>query len=495
MLMHYETLEARFSKINNLNHAVAMLSWDDAAVMPPGGGVARAEALATLNGVLHGELSAPEIADLIHATADEPLEAWQRANVREMERSFDAAMAVPADLVTAYSKATSICEQRWRQLRAANDFNGILPLLSEVVNLTRHRAQCLAEAKGLELYDALLDIYEPGLRQADVDPLFRVLLDFLPGCIDSILARQEPAIPIEGPFAEDRQANLGRVMMTRLGFDFEHGRLDVSHHPFCGGVPDDTRITTRYNENNFLESLFGVLHETGHALYEQGLPSLWRTQPVGGSGGMALHESQSLFMEMQVCRSPDFIAFAAPHIRDAFGGGNESAEWSADNLLQHVRKVGRGFIRVDADEATYPMHVILRYELEKALVAGNLDPADIPDAWNEKMQSYLGLDTEGNDADGCMQDVHWFSGAIGYFPTYTLGALAAAQLFKSAMEAIDDLPGLIAHGEFGSLVGWLRHQVHSQGRLLATGPLIEKITGEPLSAQAFKVHLESRYLD
>ena len=179
---------------------------------------------------------------------------------------------------------------------------------------------------------------------------------------------------------------------------------------------------------------------------------------------MALHESQSLFMEMQVCRSPDFIAFAAPHIRDAFGGGNESAEWSADNLLQHVRKVGRGFIRVDADEATYPMHVILRYELEKALVAGNLDPADIPDAWNEKMQSYFGLSTEGNDADGCMQDVHWFSGAIGYFPTYTLGALGAAQLFKSAMEAIDDLPGLIAHGEFGSLVGWLRQQVHSQGR-------------------------------
>ena len=495
MSVHYETLEARFSKINDLNHALAMLSWDDAAVMPSGGGLARAEALATLNGLIHGELSSPQMADLIQATADERLDPWQRANVFEMERSFDAAMAVPVDLVTAYSKAKSICEQRWRRLRAANDFKGILPLLSEVVNLTRRRAQCLGEANGLARYDALLDIHEPGLRQADVDPLFSSLLDFLPACIDSILSRQQTAIPIEGPFAEERQADLGRLMMARLGFDFDHGRLDVSHHPFCGGVPEDTRITTRYNENNFLESLFGVLHETGHALYEQGLPATWRSQPVGGSGGMALHESQSLFMEMQVCRSTAFISFAAPHIRDAFGGDNESAEWSADNLLQHIRKVGRGLIRVDADEATYPMHVILRYELEKALVAGDLKPVDIPDAWDEKMQSFLGLSTAGNDADGCMQDVHWFSGTIGYFPTYTLGALIAAQLFKSATEAIDDLPGLIARGDFGRLVGWLRQQIHSQGRLLATGPLIEKITGEPLSTTAFKTHLEGRYLD
>ena len=493
--MHYKKLEARFAKINDLNHALSMLSWDDAAVMPTGGGVARTEALATLNGLIHTELSAPEIPDLFHAAVDEPLDAWQRANVLEMKRSYEDAMAVPADLVMAYSKATSLCEQRWRQLRAANDFKGILPLLGEVVNLTKRRAECLSEAKGLGQYDALLDTFEPGLRQVDIDPLFTSLLDFLPGCIDSILSQQEPAIPIEGPFVEDRQANLGRSMMAQLGFDFEHGRLDVSHHPFCGGVPDDTRITTRYNENNFLESLFGVLHETGHALYEQGLPASWRTQPVGGSGGMALHESQSLFIEMQVCRSPAFIAFAAPHIRNAFGGGNESAEWSADNLLRHVRKVGRGFIRVDADEATYPMHVILRYDLEKALVAGDLDPAEIPDAWDEKMRSYLGLGTVGNDADGCMQDVHWFSGTIGYFPTYTLGALAAAQLFKSAMQAIDDLPGLISRGEFDGLVGWLRQNVHSQGRMLATGPLIEKVTGQSLSAEPFKAHLVARYLD
>ena len=328
--MHYKKLEARFAKINDLNHALSMLSWDDAAVMPTGGGVARTEALATLNGLIHTELSAPEIPDLIHAAVDEPLDAWQRANVLEMKRSYEDAMAVPADLVMAYSKATSLCEQRWRQLRAANDFKGILPLLGEVVNLTKRRAECLSEAKGLGQYDALLDTFEPGLRQVDIDPLFTSLLDFLPGCIDSILSQQEPAIPIEGPFVEDRQANLGRLMMAQLGCDFEHGRLDVSHHPFCGGVPDDTRITTRYNENNFLESLFGVLHETGHALYEQGLPASWRTQPVGGCGGMALHESQSLFIEMQVCRSPAFIAFAAPHILNAFGGGNESGEWSDD---------------------------------------------------------------------------------------------------------------------------------------------------------------------
>ena len=274
-------------------------------------------------------------------------------------------------------------------------------------------------------------LYEEGTRAADVAQLFDDLRAFLPDMIDRVLDRQRAPLPLPGPFPHERQRALGEEMMRALQFDFARGRLDVSHHPFCGGVPDDTRITTRYSEDDFLESLMAVLHETGHALYQQGLPADWRRQPVGNCLGAAVHESQSLFVEMQVSRGRAFMEFAAPHIRQHLDGRQGDAAWTADNLHAHSIQVRRGYIRVDADELTYPLHIILRFELERALVSGELAVADIPEAWNERMMRYLGLSTEGNFKDGCMQDVHWFSGLFGYFPTYTLGALMAAQWFAA----------------------------------------------------------------
>jgi carboxypeptidase Taq len=283
--------------------------------------------------------------------------------------------------------------------------------------------------------------------------------------------------------------------MGVLGFDFARGRFDVSHHPFCGGVPNDTRITTRYDEDGFLESLMAICHETGHALYQQGLPADWRDQPVGQPMGVAVHESQSLLMELQVCRGREFISRIAPLIRQSFGADDADAAWSAENLYRQVTRVARTFIRVDADELSYPLHVILRFELERGLLDGTLPVVDLPEAWDAAMQQYLGLSTAGNDADGCMQDVHWYAGLFGYFPTYTLGALGAAQWFSAARTADPEiLPG-IESGDLTPLLGWLRTHIHGRGRLLTMQPLFEAVTGARLTTASYKEHVEARYLD
>jgi carboxypeptidase Taq len=280
--------------------------------------------------------------------------------------------------------------------------------------------------------------------------------------------------------------------MESLGFDFSAGRLDVSAHPFCGGTPDDVRLTTRYDEADFAPALMGVLHETGHALYERGLPAAWRRQPVGAARGMSIHESQSLIVEMQACRSRSFLAFAAPLIREAFGG--EGPAWAPDNLWRLYGAVEPGFIRVDADEVTYPAHVVLRYGLEKAMIAGDLAPADLPGAWNDGMVHLLGL-VPPDDRLGCLQDIHWYDGAWGYFPTYTLGALTAAQLFAAAVVAEPGIPAALGRGDFGPLLAWLRVNVHAKGSLLSTDELIVAATGRPLDTEVFKRHLRRRYLE
>jgi carboxypeptidase Taq len=279
--------------------------------------------------------------------------------------------------------------------------------------------------------------------------------------------------------------------MQRIGFDFAHGRLDVSSHPFCGGTPDDVRITTRYSESDFARALMGVLHETGHALYQRGLPIEWRRQPVGRARGMAVHESQSLLLEMQVCRSRAFLTYAAPILREAFAGVGPG--WEAEALHRRQIRVQRGVIRVDADEVTYPAHVILRYRLERAMIAGDLRPSDLPGAWAEGLYALLGV-APANDREGCLQDIHWYDGAWGYFPTYTLGALIAAQLFETARCDVPDLTEAIALGEFAPLLGWLRERVHSKGSLLPTSELVEEATGRPLGTASFERHLRDRYL-
>jgi len=491
----YSELEARERELSRFHELAAIAGWDEACMMPPAAGARRGEALAALTTLIHDRAADPVVGELIDRARGEALDAWQGANVDEVARSWRQATAVPADLVKARSLATSRCEQRWRAARARNDWTAVLGPLEEVVRLSRERAAALGAALNLEPYDALLETYEPELRCAAVEREFDVLKTFLPPVLDTVLGRQRNPLPLEGPFDVARQRGLCEVAMRTLGFDFERGRLDVSHHPFCGGVPDDTRITTRYRQDEFIEALMAVCHETGHALYQQGLPEAWRDQPVGTALGAVVHESQSLLMELQVCRSREFIEHLSPAVCRAFSRDPDDPAWSADNLYGHAALVERGLIRVQADEITYPLHVILRFELERELMAGSLEVRDLPDAWSAAMQRYLGRSTDGDYANGCMQDVHWFAGLFGYFPTYTLGALAAAQWFAAARRAQPDLMTRIRAGDLGELLAWLRANVHGQGRRLTLQPLLEEVTGSPLDAGYFQRHLEVRYLN
>jgi carboxypeptidase Taq len=492
----YRQLEALFRRIGAIEGAISMLHWDAAAMMPAGGAAARAEQLATLRVISHKHLTAPQIADLVAEAESESdaLDEWQRANLREMRRRRVHAAALPDALVEEESHACSECEAVWRNARAQNDFAAVLPLLERVLRLEREIATIKAEHLGSSAYEALLDQYEPGGSVATIDRLFDELMRFLPDLLEGILTRQAafPSSPApSGPFPVELQRRVGMRLMEHIGFDFTSGRLDVSAHPFCGGTPDDVRITTRYDENDFARALMGVLHETGHALYQRGLPAEWRLQPVGRARGMAVHESQSLLLEMQVCRSLAFLTFAAPILRETFAG--DGPGWDAQALHRRQIRVQRSLIRVDADEVTYPAHVILRYRLERAMIAGDLAPADLPGAWAEGLRQLLGI-APASDSEGCLQDIHWYDGIWGYFPTYTLGALIAAQLFEAAREAIPDVLEAIAQGEFTPLFGWLREQVHSKGSLLSTAELVETATGRPLGTASFERHLHDRYL-
>ncbi len=492
----YRWLERRFERLDCLNEAGEMLHWDQAVMMPEGSGTARGEQLAALAVTAHEMLVAGEIADRLAAAEETSarLDPWQRANLVEMRRAYRHATAVPVELVEARAKASQVGEAAWRRARAEDDFRAVLPSFREILRLTREAAAAKAEAFGVTPYEALVDAYEPGLGETRIDALFGRLAEALPPLLQRILERQRaapPARPLAGPFPIAAQEALGRRLMALAGFDFERGRLDVSLHPFCGGTSDDVRVTTRYDSGDFTRSLMGVLHETGHALYEFGLPVAWRHQPVGEARGMALHESQSLLVEMQAARSPEFVAFLAPLAAAAFG--RSGADWAPENLLRHYHRVEPSLIRVDADEVTYPLHIILRTRLERAMLDASLDPADLPGAWRAAMRELLGV-APPDDRLGCLQDIHWYDGAIGYFPTYTLGALSAAQLFAAAKAADPGIPGALGRGDFAPLLAWLRPNVHAKASSASSEEILQAASGKPLDPEVFLTHLETRYL-
>lgn len=491
----YTRLEKTFRRISLVNEAAAVLHWDASVMMPPGGGNSRGQQLAELATITHGMLTAPDmsewIADALSRKAD--LDNWQQANLAEMNRRWIRATALPEDLISTISIANSTCEASWREARPNNDFASVLPLLQDVLSLTREAGEALSAKLGVGIYDALLGDFEPGLSCDDVDHQFAVLESFLPEFLGHVVEQQksgpQPILP-EGPFPINKQRQLGVKMMEAIGFDFDNGRLDVSLHPFCGGTTEDIRITTRYDEGDFTSALMGVLHETGHAMYDRGLPKEWQHQPVGGSLGMSIHESQSLLVEMQVCRSREFLEFAAPIIRATFGGSGPA--WEVDNLHRIYTRVKPDFIRVDADEVTYPAHIILRYRLEKAMLEDRLQLSDLPGAWNDGMKSLLGI-VPPTDTLGCLQDVHWYDGAWAYFPTYSLGAISAAQLFAAAKSEDTTILPQISNGNFAPLMAWLGKNVHCSGALIPADQLLKKVTGKTLDATVFKNHLLERY--
>ena len=495
MSQAYQHLEQHFHRLNMVGSVTGLLHWDAATYMPEGSYALRGEQLAAMAEISHEMMMDARLSDwLTRAEADvSSLNEWQKSNLREMRHNHIHETCLPADLVAAMAKASSASEHAWRAARKDNDYKSFIPHFKKVLELVREQAAAKADALGLSDYDALLDSYDPAMRAEVVDACFSPLEKELPELIGSVIEKQksrsQSPISLDADVAS--QEALSRTMMELLGFDFTTGRQDVSAHPFCGGVPGDIRLTTRFNEADFTEGMFGVLHETGHALYEMGLPKDWLRQPVGQARGMSMHESQSLFVEMQVSRSRAFAEFITPHVKHALGRENES--WAAEDFYHLTTKVERSLIRVNADEVTYPAHVMLRYNLEKALLADDLPVEDLPAAWNDGMERLVGIRPD-SDSNGCLQDIHWPEGALGYFPTYTLGAMIAAQLFEAASAALPHVNAQIEKGEFASLFSWLGENIHSVGSSQSTQDMLQAATGKGIDPHCFIRHLKARYL-
>lgn len=492
----YKQLEMEWQRLHAFGGALSLLRWDAAVMMPRGSADVRGEQLAAIETEQHAILTSPKVSRLLERAqaAGATLDDWQLANLREMRRQRDRAIATPVSLIARMARATSVAEVRWAEAREKKDFRLFAPCLTEVLALVRDKAALLGQALNLVPYDALMDGYTPGMRIELIDGIFRPLSARLPSLIREAIERQAstPALPLGGRFAPARQRALITEVMKAFGFPFDRGRLDESDHPFTEGVAGDIRVTTRLDPLDPFKGLLAAMHETGHALYDLGVPREWRAQPVGKQRGMALEESQSLFIEMIVCRSRPFLVWLKPLLEKHFGA--TGPEWEPGNLYRLLTRVHRGPIRVDADELTYPMHVLLRHGIERDLLEGRLAVRDLPEAWNTGMRDRLDV-TPADDAEGCLQDVHWAHGAFGYFPSYAIGTVIAGQLFESLRVAEPDLPAQVERGEFQAVTGWLAEHVHRAGARVSHTELVEAITGRPLSAAPALRYLEARYLE
>jgi carboxypeptidase Taq len=483
----YHRLEEIFNKSNNIKGAQSLLSWDSAVNMPVQSSEARGKVQATLKQLEYETIANDQVGDLLSEAEGYKmaLSIWQQANLREMRHTYSHMRSVPVDLTTKLTVAANTCEILWRKARQDSNFKLVLPKFKEFLSLTKEKATCKAESLGIAKYDALLDCYDQGSRTRDLDPIFKTLREFLGDFIKQVKTRQQPKPALKLALSLPYQKQLGKKLMDSMGFNFEKARLDESTHPFCSGTPDDIRITTRYTKDDFTIGLQGILHETGHALYEQNLPKKWRNQPVGSACGMTAHESQSLFVEMQLCRSSAFISYLVKT--------TNKTSLPANDLYSYINYVEPTFIRVESDEVTYPMHIIMRYELEKLLISGELQVEDLPDAWNDSIYKLLGIRPK-TDSDGCLQDIHWYGLDFGYFPCYTLGAMAAAQLMATLKKEVKDIEELIGTGNFKPIIAWLTEKVHKHGSYYSRNDLLKNATGEPLNPSHFIAYLQNKYI-
>lgn len=469
-----------------------LLNWDQETFMPSGAAELRAKQLSLLAGLVHRRQASDELKGLLER-ADAEVEAGSAAaaGLREVRRDLDRATKVPAALVEEQAHATTLARRAWVDAREKDDYAIFLPWLERIVSLSRR----FAEALGYDdnPYDALLDLYETGFQAADLDALFSPLRDQVAALVGRILdsGATLDSSCLRREFPEARQKELARNVAAAFGFDFGRGRLDEAVHPFCGGAgPWDVRITTRWNDRYLADGLFSVLHEVGHGIYEQGLPSEHFGGPLGEACSLGIHESQSRLWENLVGRSRGFVAWVHPQAQAAFP--DALGDVDADGFHRAINEVKPSLIRVDADEVTYNLHIFLRFELEQALLTGALEAKDLPDAWNDGFERLFRL-RPPDDRHGCLQDIHWSAGLYGYFPTYTLGNVYAAQIFDKAEEELGDLEAQFARGEFQPLRTWLADHVHAHGRRFLPRELVERITGAPPSPGPLVRRLEEKY--
>lgn len=478
--------------IFDLAQAAALLVWDQQTKMPPGGGELRGQQLATLSSVIHGRLTSEAMGSALDELAGRAgLDDEQSAQVRQARREYDLAVKVPADLVEALSEQTSRAQGVWAEARENDDFGRFAPELEKVLDLRRRQADHLGW--DAHPYDALHDQYEPGSTRAKVQAVFEPLKTAVERLLAAIGERGRDVDDgvLRRTYDEALQEQFGREVVADFGYDFRRGRLDRAVHPFAQGMGrDDVRITTRYRKDYLSTALFGTMHEAGHAMYEQGIAERYHRTPLGSSISLGVHESQSRLWENLVGRSHAFWEGRFPRLVELFPEQLEDV--SLDSFVRAVNRVAPSLIRVEADEVTYNLHVMIRFELEVALLEGSLPVAELPDAWNAKYAESLGI-TPPDDARGCLQDVHWSIGLIGYFPTYTLGNLMSVQLFEAADAAIGGLEDKVRNGEFAPLLAWLRENVHEPGSRWLPGELLERATGQRLDAGPYLRYLERKY--
>jgi carboxypeptidase Taq len=500
----YDELIRRARELATLASCSAILGWDEQTYMPAGGAAHRGNQMALLAGLQHERATDPRLGELLAIAETSPLTAQsdsvEAANIRELRRTYERRVRLPRALVEELARTTSMAQSEWVAARAASDFARFRPWLEKIILLKREESACLAgrrptdEAAGPaeSPYDPLLDDYEPGARSADLAVLFdalrRELTPMVAAIVDASARREGPGSGVapdsstdaagailKRSYPCDRQRIFGEAVAAAVGFDFRRGRLDVTAHPFCTGIgPGDCRITTRFDEHEFSDAFFGILHEVGHGLYEQGLDEAHHGTPMGEAVSLGVHESQSRLWENLVGRGLAFWAYWLPMARRIFH--EALADVSLKRFHAAVNDVRPSLIRVRADEATYNLHIIVRFELEQDLLAGNLAVGDLPAAWNERYREYLGV-TPANDAEGCLQDIHWSAGLVGYFPTYTLGNVYAAQLFAAAEAQLGGLDQAFARGDFGGLLDWLREKIHRHGQRYRAADLVERVTG------------------
>ncbi|HTN75027.1 MAG TPA: carboxypeptidase M32 [Pirellulaceae bacterium] len=473
----------------------ALLGWDERTYMPLAAGAYRADQITYLSGRIHQRRTDPRLKDWLDELAESPLakepHSDTAATIRQLRRNYQKQVKLPQKLVEELSRAAVLGQQVWVDARKANNYAAFEPTLKQMFKLQRQKAAALGYKESP--YDALLDEYEPDETASNVTRVLAALRQELVPLVQAIGAgpKQPPIALLERHFPAAAQEQFGKLAAAKIGFSFDRGRLDVTHHPFCSGMgPHDCRITTRYDESFFPSAFFGILHEAGHGLYEQGLRPELYALPPGMYLSLGIHESQSRMWENLVGRSRAFWDCFYPQAKTAFPAA--LGDVALDDFYFAINDVRPSLIRVEADEATYNLHIIVRFELEQALIRGDLSTADLPGAWNDKYQEYLGI-TPPSDADGVLQDVHWSAGLVGYFPTYSLGNLYAAQFFATADKELGGLDASFAKGEFGGLLDWLRRNIHQRGQCYTASELVKEVTGQPLSHGPLMQQLHSKY--
>ena len=489
----YEEFISRVKDIHKIGALQGHLGWDQETIMPPNGAQSRGEILSWLAKEQHVRTTDPKLGELIEKlSSDESLNQDQKSNVRDMKRRFEKASKLPSEFVADFAKTKSEALLAWQQARGDSNFELFKPTLEKLIDMTKQKIAFY----GIETtpYDVLLDEFEVGMTVADYNPLFEGLRERLVPLLQKIMKAKEtnpdPVLPEGMVFSIDGQTKFCTKVSDAMGFDFAGGRMDISTHPFSAGLwPGDTRFTTRFDEKDPFSCLYAVMHETGHALYEQGLSREHSFTPRGDAVSLGVHESQSRFWENQIGRTPSFWHVTLPWFKEQFP---DSPDWTPSDLNKIANSVTPGFIRVEADEVTYNLHVMLRYEIEKRLFNEDLSVDDLPKLWNSMFEEWFGLEVP-NDTKGCLQDIHWSMGAFGYFPTYTLGNLYASQLLQAMSEDLGDIDTIIESGDWSSLLDWLRPRIHHEGSKWTPSELIENATGMPPSPEPFLNYVEEKY--